>query len=226
MSSRRVPSVAVVEAVRRLGGDVHELEHLGLGTSNEVWALRRPSVVLTAYGAHHDAAVLAKRFDVARHLAEVVPFVRLLEVVEAEKTVAVWDQLTLSTEASAGPEWWAAFGAALRLLAELLVDRVLKALSLPVLHDVQPLLREADRLVEESHLRHDTATCSSTCRSGCAARSRTARSRRRRAMRTGPTCSARWGRSLRSCCATWTYWASPHRSGTHPSFLTRADDRA
>lgn len=146
------PAVAprsVVGAVRHVGGDPATATRLALGTSNEVWGLERPQVVITAYGPHHDVSVLRARLQVAQALQDVAPFVRLLEVLELDGVVAVWERLPLAGHRAPDPAFWEAVGASLRRLSELPLEPLAAAGRLPVLHDVGPLGDELTRLVDE-----------------------------------------------------------------------------
>jgi len=110
---RSRPPQAVVEVARGLGADLGSLRPLSDGTSNRVWGLERPFLVLAMAGPQHDAAGLRRRVALAARLPGT--FVQPAGDVVRTSTgalVTVWERVPVEKRA-----WdWAEVGAAVARL--------------------------------------------------------------------------------------------------------------
>jgi len=135
---RSRPPQAVVEVARGLDADLGSLRRLSDGTSNRVWGLERPFLVLAMAGPHQDALGLRRRVALAARLPGT--FVRPVgEVVRTSNgaLITVWDRVRADARA-----WdWAEVGAVVARLHATPLDRADRALP-----DAQNLDALAERV--------------------------------------------------------------------------------
>src|SRR5215470_11307346 len=141
------PPQAVVEVARGLDSDLDSLRPLSAGTSNRVWGLERPFLVLAMAGPHHNAVGLRRRVALAARLPGT--FVRPVGEVVRTSTgdlVTVWDRVHVDLLA-----WdWAEVGAAVARMHATPLDRADR--DLPDAQDLDAVAGRVRRLAEAGTL--------------------------------------------------------------------------